>query len=101
MNGVRCSVNAVRRFVRKFCVFCSVAVLFGMGSSCGAGCFVQRFVRPQFVDLVLHGILFRISVLFGHVVLFGVLFAKKMFCSFCQVWAEQRSCSLNNVRAQS
>ena len=44
------------------------------------------------------GVLFRRSVLFGNFVLFGVLFAGWMFCSFSQVCAERRLCSANGVR---
>ena len=56
-------------------MFCSVAVLIGMGCSSVIGCFVRRFVRPGVVDLDLYEVLFEIVVLFGYSVLFGVLFA--------------------------
>ena len=80
-------------------MFCLVAVLFGMACSSVIGCFVRRFVWPWVVDLDLYGVLIGIGVLFVCSVLFGVLFAKKAFCSLRQVWAEQCSCSVNVVGA--
>ena len=72
----------VRRFVQIIFVFCSVAILIGMGCSCGIGCFVQRLVRPRDVNLIQYGVLFGIDVLFGYDVLFIVLFAQKVFSFF-------------------
>ena len=74
-------------------MFCSVAVLFGMGCSRGVGCFVRRFGPPWFVDRVLCSILFGIGVMFEYGVSFGVLFAEKMFCLFSRF-------GLNSVRVR-
>ena len=82
-------------------MFCSVAVLFGMGCSSVIGCFVRRFVRPGDVDLDLYEVLFGIVVLFGYSVLFGVLFAQTDVLFNRVFWAEQCSCSANDVRVQA